>query len=57
MLFRSQDLLEQAGVAVTPGLDFGEWQAEQHVRFAYTTDMANLKLGIERIAKHLEHTP
>jgi len=52
-----QDLLEQAGVAVTPGLDFGEWQAEQHVRFAYTTDMANLKLGIERIAKHLEHTP
>lgn len=50
------DLLEQAGVAVTPGIDFGEWQAKQHVRFAYTTDMDNLKLGVERIARHLENS-
>ncbi len=50
-----QELLEQGGVAVTPGIDFGEWQASRHVRFAYTTDMDNLRLGVERIAKHMEN--
>ena len=50
----THDLLEQAGVAITPGIDFGDWKAKQHVRFAYTTDRDNLKLGIERIAKQLE---
>lgn len=50
----TQNLLEQAGVAVTPGIDFGEWQANRHVRFAYTTDLDNLRLGVDRIAKHLE---
>jgi len=44
------DLLEKAGVAITPGVDFGRHQAAQHVRFAYTTSMQQLQLGVERIA-------
>ncbi len=44
------DLLEKAGVAVTPGIDFGTHKARQHVRFAYTTSMQHLQLGVERIA-------
>jgi len=47
------DILEQIGVAITPGIDFGEFKANQHVRFAYTTSMANLKQGIARLKKHL----
>ncbi|RMH50274.1 MAG: aminotransferase class I/II-fold pyridoxal phosphate-dependent enzyme [Zetaproteobacteria bacterium] len=46
-------LLEQAGVAVTPGADFGRHRAARHVRFSYATDMESLKLGVERIARFL----
>ncbi len=42
-------LLEEAGVAITPGIDFGEHRAQAHVRFAYTTSLAQLELGVERI--------
>jgi aspartate/methionine/tyrosine aminotransferase len=44
-------LLEEAGVAITPGIDFGHFEPETHVRFAYTTDMARLREGVERIAR------
>jgi len=47
------DLLEQAGVAITPGIDFGEFQAEKYVRFAYTTSIENLQEGIARISAFL----
>jgi len=47
------DLLEKAGVAITPGVDFGRHKAAQHVRFAYTTSMQQLQLGVERIAAYL----
>ncbi|MEJ2452992.1 MAG: pyridoxal phosphate-dependent aminotransferase [Candidatus Thiodiazotropha sp.] len=45
----ARQLLEQAGVAVTPGLDFGFNRPEAHLRFAYTTDLAQLAEGVERI--------
>jgi aspartate/methionine/tyrosine aminotransferase len=45
----AQRLLDEAGVAVTPGLDFGFNQPETHLRFAYTTGMAQLQEGVERI--------
>ena len=45
------DLLEQAGVAITPGLDFGAHQPERHVRFAYTRKIDVLAEGVERIAR------
>ncbi len=44
------DLLEQHGVAITPGLDFGRHLAERHVRFSYTTGMERLELAVERLA-------
>ncbi len=46
-------LLEEAGVAVTPGCDFGHHQAARHVRFAYTTDMAQLREGVRRLEDFL----
>ncbi len=50
----AQQLLEQAGVAVTPGLDFGFNRPEAHLRFAYTTDLPQLAEGVERIRRFLE---
>lgn len=47
------DLLERAGVAVTPGLDFGDHRAAGHLRFAYTTELQQLELGVERLRAHL----
>ena len=43
-------LLEEAGVAITPGIDFGQHAAERHVRFAYTTGLDKLREGVARIA-------
>ena len=45
----SQQLLEDAGVAITPGIDFGVHNPEQHVRFAYTTSLENLQEGVRRL--------
>jgi len=47
------ELLENAGVAITPGIDFGSHKAARHVRFAYTTSMQQLQLGVERIAEFI----
>lgn len=47
------ELLDTAGVAVTPGIDFGSNQAGVHVRFAYTTELDRLRQGVERIAEFL----
>ena len=49
----SLQLLEQAGVAFTPGIDFGSYQAKQHVRFAYTTHISELEQAVERLSKYL----
>jgi aspartate/methionine/tyrosine aminotransferase len=49
----SKQLLEEVGVAITPGLDFGHFRAQQHVRFAYTTSLDNLQEGVTRLAKFL----
>jgi aspartate/methionine/tyrosine aminotransferase len=45
----TMDLLEKAGVAITPGIDFGAHRAAEHVRFAYTAAMPQLKEGVTRI--------
>ncbi len=46
-------LLREAGVAVTPGLDFGDNQPERYLRFAYTTSLTNLHEGVRRIRRFL----
>ena len=50
----ARDLLEQAGVAITPGIDFGANAPERHVRFAYTNSIARLQEGVSRIAEFLK---
>ncbi len=51
------DLLEKQAVAITPGVDFGVHRAEHHVRFAYTTTVERLALGVERIGAYLGTVP
>lgn len=46
-------LLEEAGVAVTPGRDFGEHRASSHLRFAYTTSREQLEEGVSRLRAYL----
>jgi len=45
----ARDLLEKAGVAATPGLDFGSNQPAKHIRFAYTTGVDRLAEAAERL--------
>ncbi len=47
------DLLENIGVAVTPGKDFGENKANIFVRFSYTTSIERLEEGIKRLTTYL----
>ncbi len=49
----ARKLLDQAAVAITPGRDFGSFRSDKFVRFAYTTDLERLKLGVERIRSFL----
>ncbi len=51
--FASQ-ALQDKHVAFTPGIDFGISGANQHVRFAYTTSIENLKIGIQRLSEYRE---
>jgi aspartate/methionine/tyrosine aminotransferase len=46
-------LLEEAGVAITPGKDFGSHDCHRYVRFAYTTAVENLDQGVEKIRRFL----
>lgn len=46
-------LLEEAGVALTPGRDFGAHESQQYLRFAYTTGMEELEQGVERLRRFL----
>lgn len=50
----SRYLLKESGVAITPGLDFGNFQAEHHCRFAYTTSEERLLEAAERIQQALK---
>ena len=47
-------LLHEAGVAVTPGLDFGTFGADRHVRFSYTTSLDQIGEGLDRMAQYLK---
>ncbi|MBA1148937.1 pyridoxal phosphate-dependent aminotransferase [Ectothiorhodospiraceae bacterium WFHF3C12] len=49
----AERLLEEAGVAATPGLDFGDHRAAEHIRFAYTNSLENLREGVERMRSFL----
>jgi aspartate/methionine/tyrosine aminotransferase len=44
-----RDVLERTGVAITPGIDFGEHRAAEHVRFSYTIALDKLREGVARL--------
>lgn len=48
----SRDILEDIGVAITPGIDFGQG-AEGHLRFSYANSLENIMEGMDRLEKYL----
>ncbi len=48
-----RELLESKAVAITPGCDFGEYQANRYVRFAYTTSNERIAMGMHRLEEFL----
>lgn len=42
-------MLEQAGVAMVPGLDFGEHERQRYLRVSYATSMDHLREAIARL--------
>lgn len=47
------DILEKAGVAVTPGIDFGR-SAEGYLRFSYANSLEKIAAAMDRLAEYLE---
>ncbi len=47
------DILQEAKVAVTPGIDFGS-NAEGYLRFCYANSMENIIEGMNRLERYLE---
>jgi aspartate/methionine/tyrosine aminotransferase len=47
------ELLENHGVALTPGLDFGSNRSNEHIRFSYTTGMDRLEEAVDRLSQVL----
>ena len=47
------DILEKAGVGVSPGIDFGG-NAEGYLRLSYANSLENLKEGLDRIETYIK---
>lgn len=47
----SIDMLNQAGVVLVPGLDFGASTARTYIRLSYATSMENLQEAVARLEK------
>lgn len=48
-----EKVLEDTGVALTPGVDFGRHQAGSHIRIAFTTKLARLQEAAARLETYL----
>ncbi|MDZ7859530.1 MAG: pyridoxal phosphate-dependent aminotransferase [Candidatus Krumholzibacteriota bacterium] len=48
------DILDKAGVALTPGIDFGD-QGEGYLRLSYANSMENLAEGASRLKQYLNN--
>lgn len=51
----AMDVLEETGVALTPGLDFGQCSPERYIRIAFARPIADLEEGIARLKSYLSH--
>ena len=47
-------LLEEHHLAITPGTDFGQFQADRHVRFSYAQPLERLASGIEKLTQAIK---
>ncbi len=52
----AKQVLNEAGVVIVPGLDFGPATASAYVRLSYANSMENLQEAIARLRKFLTHT-
>ena len=48
----AMDILDNTGVGVTPGIDFGPG-AERYIRFSYANSEADIREGVSRVAEYL----
>ena len=48
------EILEKAGVGVTPGIDFGR-NAEGYLRFSYANSIENIRLGLDRVESYINN--
>lgn len=48
------EMLEQAGVALVPGEDFGHHEPQRYLRLSYATGMAELQEAVRRIGQWLQ---
>ncbi len=49
----ARELLDQTGVVLVPGLDFGDYSARHYLRVSYATSMTHLAEAVERLEKYL----
>lgn len=49
----ARDVLSETGVAITPGVDFGDYQAHRHVRVSYANTLGNLEEAMRRLKAYL----
>jgi aspartate/methionine/tyrosine aminotransferase len=47
------DFLEAEAVAITPGKDFGSYEAHHMLRFAYTTSIAKMAIAMQRLDRFI----
>ncbi len=50
----ADEILAQAGVAVTPGLDFDAARGHRWLRFSYARATADIREGLDRLARFME---
>ncbi len=50
----AHELLDNAGVAATPGVDFGKNRTNHYIRFSYANSLENIREAIERIKTYLK---
>ena len=50
----ARDILEEAGVAVTPGLDFDKARGWGTLRFSYARSTSDIEEGLERLRKFMK---
>ncbi|MCK8483877.1 aminotransferase class I/II-fold pyridoxal phosphate-dependent enzyme [Aliiroseovarius sp. S2029] len=51
------EILDKAGVAVTPGLDFDPVRGHQTLRFSYARSTGEIREGLARLAKFMQQYP